>query len=72
MVPFMLMRIYSSVTLPAMLPPRKLHLNIKFTTLSLTMIIKQPLNPNAINQMHRNFGLSKKRNSSSLPLTGSH
>ncbi len=26
-----------------MLPPRKLHLNIKFTTLSLTMIIKQPL-----------------------------
>ncbi len=27
-----------------MLPPRKLHLYIKFTTLSLTMIIKQPLN----------------------------
>ena len=25
-------------------PPHKLHLNIKYTTLSLTMIIKQPLN----------------------------
>ena len=26
-----------------LLPPHKLHLNIKYTTLSLTMIIKQPL-----------------------------
>ena len=26
-----------------LLPPHKLHLNIKHTTLALTMIIKQPL-----------------------------
>ncbi len=27
-----------------LLPPHKMHLNIKYTTLSLTMIIKLPLN----------------------------
>ena len=45
MVSFPLIRIYSSVTYPDMLPPHKVRLNKKFTTLRLTMIFKQPLNP---------------------------
>ena len=43
MVSFPLIRIYSSVTYPDMLPPHKVRLNKKFTTLRLTMIFKQPL-----------------------------
>ena len=43
MVSFPLIRIYSSVTYPDMLPPHKVRLNKKSTTLRLTMIFKQPL-----------------------------
>ena len=43
MVYFPLNRIYSSVTYPDMLPPHKVRLNKKSTTLRLTMIFKQPL-----------------------------
>ena len=43
MVPFPLIRIQSSVTYPDMLPPHKVRLNEKSTTLRLTMIFKQPL-----------------------------
>ena len=39
-----------------LLPPHKLHLNIKYTTLSLTMIIKQPLNAS---EVMRFFALSR-------------
>ncbi len=44
MVSFPLIRIQSSVTYPDMLPPHKVRLNKKSTTLRLTMIFKQPLN----------------------------
>ena len=44
MVSFPLIRIYSPVTYPDMLPPLKVRLNKKSTTLRLTMIFKQPLN----------------------------
>ena len=43
MVSFPLIRIQSSVTYPDMLPPHKVRLNKKSTTLRLTMIFKQPL-----------------------------
>ena len=43
MVFFPLIRIYSSVTYPDMLPPHKVRLNKKSTTLRLTMIFKQTL-----------------------------
>ncbi len=43
MASFMLTHLLVGHNGTPLLPPHKLHLNIKYTTLSLTMIIKQPL-----------------------------